>query len=279
MQIQRSIPALACVLLAAAMPAMADDHPMLDHMSVTAGIFASNFSGGIRADGKTANSGTRLDFSRDMGAGGTQWVPYVAFAWRPWERHEFEVSYYHFNTSNSRTLARNFEFNNQVLAADTSLHSKNTVDAFSLTYRYWAWIGDRAAFGVTGGLQNYSFSLHLNGTVTVTGANGTVSGYREASARASTNLPDPSIGVAYRYQANDWARLVADAGGFHVHIGNVDATLWNLRLGAEFYPFKDWAIIPQFTFNKINADVTGSRFRGNLNMKFNGGQVLVKYRF
>ncbi|RDI96965.1 hypothetical protein DVT68_18930 [Dyella solisilvae] len=279
MYLPRVIPGLACVLLTVSMPAMADDHPMLDNASITVGMFANNFSGSIRADGNTKNSGTRLDFSRDLGEGGTQWLPYIAASWRPWDRHEFELSYYHFEVSHDKTLDRDLVFNNQTLEVGTDLHSKTTVDAINLTYRYWAWIGDQAAFGVTGGLQNYSFDLKLSGTAFASGPNGTNSGSRSATAKASTDLPNPSIGVAYRWQMAPWARLVVDAGAFKANIGNVDATLYNARLGAEFYPFGNWAIVPQFMFNRINADVTGSRFNGNATFRFRGGQLLVKYRF
>ncbi|WP_130618020.1 hypothetical protein [Dyella amyloliquefaciens] len=259
--------------------ALADDHPMLDYFSVSGGLFANSFSGGLRADGNVRDSGTTLNFSRDLGEGGTRYLPYLNVTWRPWDRHEFEFDYYHDSTDHSRTLNRSLDFNNQTLVLGTALNSKFSLDAYGLTYRYWAWIGDNSAFGISGGLQAYSFSLKLKGTVSASGASGATSATREAEGKASTDLPDPSIGLSYRYQMAPWARFVTDAGAFKANIDQIDATLYNFRVGVEFYPLENWAIITQYQYNKIDADVEQNRFRGNATFRFSGGQVLVKYRF
>jgi hypothetical protein len=266
-------------LFLAPIAACADDHPMLDYVSISGGLFANSFKGSLRADGDIRNSGTSLDFSRDLGAGGTRYLPYLDVTWRPWDRHEFELSYYHDSTSNSRTLDRSLDFNNQQLLIGTSLHSDFTLDVYSFNYRYWAWIGDKAAFGLNAGLQAYSFDLKLHGTAAASGSNGAASGERAASADASTDLPNPSIGLSYRYQMAPWARLVTDLGAFKANIGNIDATLYDARLGVEFYPWENWAIITQYSYNRINADVDQNKFRGNVTFRFSGGQVLLKYRF
>lgn len=259
--------------------AFADDHPMLDRFSMSAGVFANSFSGSTRVDGNVRNSGTRLDFDRDLGQNGTRYLPYVAATWRPFERHEFELSYYHDDTDGSKDLHRTIVFNGQAFDLDTRLKSKFTLDSGSFTYRYWAWIGDQAAFGLTAGLQAYSFDLKLSANVSASGGGGGVSGSVSRSAKASSDLPDPSIGLAYRLQMAPWARLVVDAGAFKANVDNVDATLYNARLGAEFYPFEHWAVIAQYSYNKIDADVDRNKLRGNVTFRFSGGQVLLKYRF
>jgi hypothetical protein len=176
-------------------------------------------------------------------------------------------------------LNRSIEFNNQTLLVGTSLGSKFTLDAANLTYRYWIWMGDNAAFGLSAGLQNYSFDLRLQGTASATGPNGGASSSRMVTAKASTDLPDPSIGVAYRYQMAEWARLTMDAGAFKANIGNVDATLYNARVGVEFYPWRNWGLVTQYAYNKIDADISGSHFAGHTSFKFNGFQLLLKLRF
>ncbi|MHA6203427.1 hypothetical protein ACXU4B_03270 [Dyella soli] len=266
-------------LLATMAPAMADDHPMLDYASVSAGIFTNDLSASLRFDGRVRNSGTPLDFSRDLGQGGTQSLPFIEGTWRPWERHEFELTYFHDSNDASHTINRTVVFNNQTLNAGATLNSKFSLDAGGVTYRYWAWIGDRAAFGLTAGLQAYSFELKLKATASVQGANGGGSVTRSINSKASTDLPDPSIGLAYRYQMADWARLVADGGAFKANIGNIDATLYNARVGVEFYPWQQIGVVTQYSYNKIDADVTKNRFSGNATFRFSGLQLLFKWRF
>ncbi len=265
--------------LLAAWPVHADDHPMLDYVSVSVGAFANNTSATLRADGDVRNSGTRLDFSRDLGQGGTRTLPYIDVTWRPWERHEFEFSYYYDSNDNSRTLSRTIIFNQHALMLGAQLSSRFTLNAGSLSYRYWAWIGDNAAFGLTAGLQAYHFSLRLSSTETATSIGGSASSSSTANSRASSSLPNPSIGLSYRYQMADWARLVADGGAFKANIDQIDATLYNARLGVEFFPWKHFGVVTQYSYNKIDADINRSRFHGNTDFEFKGFQVLLQGRF
>ncbi len=269
----------SCVLADAWGPSLSQERDMLDHASVSVGIFSNDFSASMRVDGQTKRSGTSLDFSRDLGQGGTQSLPFISGTWRPWDRHEFELSYFHDSNDSSRTLNRSIVFNNQTLTVGSTLGSKFTLDAANLTYRYWIWIGDKGAFALSAGLQTYSFDLRLTGTASVAGPAGGAATSREVSSKASTDLPDPSIGVAYRYQMADWARLIADAGAFKANIGDVDAKLYNARIGVEFYPWEHWGVVTQYAYNEIKADVDGSHFSGRTNFKFNGFQLLIKARF
>ena len=251
----------------------------LDEVSVSVGAFANSTSASLRADGAILGSGTVVDFDRDLGQGGTKSLPYFDVTWRPWEHHEFELSYFSESNSQTRTLSRNIVFNGKEFIVGSQLGSKFSVDAGSITYRYWAWTSDDAAFGIFGGLQWYSISLDVNGTVGITGSDGSVTETGSASAKVSSTLPDPSIGLSYRYQMADWARLVADGGGFKINVENVDATLYNARVGVEFYPWTNFGVVTQYSYNKIEADVDRTNFLGNADIKFSGFQVLLKARF
>jgi len=251
----------------------------LDDISVSVGAFANNSSATLRADGAVLGSGTPLDFDRDLGQGGTKALPYFDVTWRPWEHHEFEFSYFSESNSQTSTLSRNIMFNGKEFIVGSRLASKFSVDAGSITYRYWAWTSDDAAFGIFGGLQWYSISLDVNGTVGITGSDGGVTQTGSASAKVSSTLPDPSLGLSYRYQMADWARLVADGGGFKIKVENVDATLYNARVGVEFYPWTNFGVVTQYTYNKIEADVERTNFLGNADIRFSGFQVLLKARF
>jgi hypothetical protein len=251
----------------------------LDNWSVSVGAFSDNSSGSIRVDGTTQGSGTTLDLDRDLGQGGTSSLPFFAATWRPWEHHEFEFFYYSDSNDASRTIDRNFMFGDKEFAVGGQLKTKLSVDSGNLTYRYWAWTSDVAAFGIYGGLNWYSISLDLNGTVDVVGPDGTVTGTTTASRKVSSTLPDPSIGLSYRYQMADWARLVADGGGFKINVQDIDATLYSARLGVEFYPWTNFGVVTQYMWNHIDADLDKTTFRGNFDADFNGLQVLLKARF
>lgn len=270
---------LSCLIAGECGPARADERPMLDEVSVSAGIFSNDLSANMRVDGGIKGSGTAIDFSRDLGQGGTHSLPFISATWRPWDRHEFELAYFHDDNDRSRTLNRSLVLKNQTFTVGSTLSSKFSLDAGSLAYRYWLWIGDNGAFGLSAGLQTYSFDLRLKASANVSGPSGGAAATRTVSASASTNIPDPSIGISYRYQMANWARFVADAGAFKANIGDIDAKLYNARLGVEFYPWQSFGVVTQYAFNKISADIDKSGFSGHTSFKFNGFQLLVKVRF
>src|SRR5512135_1227952 len=104
--------------------AYAEEITALDNVSISVGAFANNTSASLRADGATAGSGTTLDFDRDLGQGGTRSLPYFDVTWRPWEHHEFELSYFTDSNSSSRTLSRSVIFNGKEFIVGGQLGSK-----------------------------------------------------------------------------------------------------------------------------------------------------------
>jgi hypothetical protein len=240
---------VASLLLALAGTASAADTPMLDDFAVNVGLFANSANSQVKVN-SGSNAGSTIDLKNDLGM-----------------------------ESKTRTLSRDITIRDDVYHAGVQLSSKLSYQAFGFDYRYWLWIGDKASFGVGGGLQAYSFDLKLNGTAEITGPNGGPSTSANRTAKASTDIPDPSLGISYRYQAADWARFVADAGAFKIKVGNIDATLYNTRFGMEFYPWQNFGIVTQYQYNKINAEVTKDDFNGKADFKFSGFQVLARVRF
>ena len=256
--------------------ACADQHAMLDDWSVSLGLFSNNNKATIQGNGYTSG-GTDINVDRDLGVGGTSSLPFFAASWRPWERHEFFLAYYSDSKSNTRTLQRDITFQGETFTLGGSLETKFSYDAYGIGYTYWAWIGDEGAFGLTGGLEDYSLELKLTGSASIAGGGGGVGG--SATAKASTDIPDPFIGINYRYQMTDWARLVLIAGAFKAKIDNIDATLYNGTAGVEFYPWQNIGIVTQYGFNRINADLTKNDFSGKADLHFQGLQALLKIRF
>ena len=258
--------------------ASASDAPMLDTFSVNAGVFANNLDADLRVNGNSGR-GTTIDLKRDLGVGGSRSLPFFSMTWRPFERHEFGVAYYQDDVSRTRTASRDITIRDNTYTAGTDISAKLNLESYGLGYRYWAWIGDQAAFGVGCGLEAYSFDLKLRGTAVVTGPDGSQSVVADAQAKASTDIPDPYIGFSYRYQLTDWARLAGDAGAFKANVGDIDATLYNMRFGLELYPWQNFGIVTQYSYNKIDADVSKTNFNGNATFRFSGVQVLFKFRY
>lgn len=266
------------LLLSSAAPAVANNAPMLDGFAIDVGFFASNLDANARVNGNVEH-GTNVDFDRDLGIGGTSSLPFLSMSWRPFERHEFNFSYYEDDNSEDHALSRDITIRDNTYRAGTSISTKLSYTTYGAGYRYWAWIGDRAAFGVGLGFQGYNFKLKVKGEADITEPGGTLQTVADVGTSVSTTIPNPYIGLSYRYQAADWARFVADFGAFKANISDIDATLYNTRIGVEFYPWQNFGIVTQYMYSKIDADVSKSRFDGNAVFRFDGAQVLFRLRF
>jgi hypothetical protein len=261
---------------AAAAPAAADD-PMLDNFSVQLGLYASNISSTLSLNGSNPNGS--IDLHRDIDLPSSSTLPFFDLTWRPFERHEFSFNYYSDDESRTRTLARDITIRDKVYQLGAQVKGELSLEFYGIGYRYWWYIGDKSAFGIGGGLQNYSLTFKLTGSAGIVGPNGSVIESQTQTTKASTDIPDPFLGISWRYQAIDWLRVVADLGAFKANISNIDATLYSGRLGLEFYPWERFGIVTQYSYDRIKADLSKNEFSGDQVFRFHGLQVLAKFRF
>lgn len=66
---------------------------------------------------------------------------------------------------------------------------------------------------------------------------------------------------------------------FKPNIDQIDAPPYNARLGVALFPWKHFGVVTQYSYNKIDAHISRSRFRENAYFEFKGFQVLPQGRF
>ena len=102
------VPCLATAALSlASFPALAVEP--LDTFSVRLGGYVQTFDTEVRADGQTA-AGTQIDLQRDLGIDEDTTIGYASVSWRPWDHHEFGLSYYTTDGDATRILQRDIMF-------------------------------------------------------------------------------------------------------------------------------------------------------------------------
>jgi hypothetical protein len=266
--------ATAILLAAAATEAGAVE--VLDTFSARVGGYITQFDTKIRADGQT-DQGTRIDLERDLGMDQSNTVAFVAVAWRPWEKHEFGLSYYQDDGSATRQIDRDIEFNGNLYQTSSTVHAELNLDAYEPYYVYWAANRDTWSLGPRFGLVWYRIDLGLEMRLD---ANGDPVGSGGVRGEASADLPAPSIGGSWRWVpgGNDW-RLSADVGYFSANINDIDADVTFGRFGVEWFPWENWGASLDYTARRINADAEKTDFDGNFRFIDNGLRLGVVYRF
>ncbi|HEY9254323.1 MAG TPA: hypothetical protein VIP30_07290 [Stenotrophomonas sp.] len=263
---------LVAPLLAIASPAWAVEP--LDTFSVRLTGYVTDFDTKLRADGQT-DAGTRIDLQRDLGLDKNNTIASVGATWRPFDNHEFGLSYYQDSADADRRTRRDFDFNGRHYQTDTQLKADFDLDAYEAYYVYWALNRERWALGPRVGLLWYKMQLTLSANVDI---NGNAIGTR-AENSVDADLPAPTIGGSWRWTPGEQWRIGADVGYFTADINDIDADVTFGRLGVEWYPWENWGVLVDYTLRRIDADADKSRFNGNLRFIDSGFRLGLTYRF
>lgn len=246
----------------------------LDTFSARIGGYITTFDTEVRADGTTAR-GTPIDLEADLGLDNSAAIGYVGVTWRPWEHHEFGLTYYQYDADNTRAVSRDFTFQDTTYTTNSVISTDVGIDGYELYYTWWAASNERWALGPRIGLVWYRMNMTVSLLVDANGNN--FGGSRREDVEA--NLPSPAIGGSWRWvPAPEW-RISADAGYFAANVDNVDADVVYGRLGVEWFPWERSGFSLDYTISKINADADRSRFTGNFDFVESGFRLGYVYRW
>jgi hypothetical protein len=270
-----SVSVLALGLLSiASMPARAVEP--LDTVSFRIGGYVTSWDTKVRADG-TNSRGTQVELDRDFGLDDSATIGYVGVTWRPWENHEFGLSYYQDDADSTRTITRDITFQDTTYRANSIVSADVGIDAYEAYYVWWAARKENWALGPRLGLIWYRLDMALALQVDVNG-NAAGGAFRE---EASADLPSLTLGGAWRWTPGghgNW-RIGADVGYFKANINDVDADVKFGRIGVEWFPWERSGFSLDYTVSKITADAQKSDFIGNLDFIDSGLKVGYVYRW
>jgi hypothetical protein len=271
---RKAIAASACLPVLLLMSSQAWAVEPLDTFSVRLSGYVSKFDTELRADGETER-GTPIDLERDLGLDADNIIANIGLTWRPWENHEFGLSYYTQSADKTRQTQRTFEFEDNLYQANSTVRADSDIDAYEAYYVWWAANHETWTLGPRFGLIWYRLKLGLSLEVD---SNGNQVG-GAVSNSVSADLPAPTIGGSWRWVfADDW-RMSADAGYFSVNVNDVDGDVYFGRLGIEWFPWERSGFLLDYTISKIKVDANKSDFNGNIDFKDSGLRLGYVYRF
>ena len=168
----------------------------LDTVSFRIGGYITSWDTKVRADGTTAR-GTEVDFDRDFGLDDSATIGYVGATWRPWDHHEFGLTYYQHDADATRMITRDITFQDTTYRTNSIVSADVGIDAYEAYYTWWAATHENWALGPRLGLIWYRMDATLALQVD---ANGTAFG-GAVREEASADLPSLTIGGSWRWNA------------------------------------------------------------------------------
>lgn len=268
----------SAIAIAAAMSApvaMAQETPVLDRASFQLKLAIPDTQTDVRADG-TTGSGTEVDFENDLGIDNDSNVATIGGTFRPWDNHEFSLTYYTLDNDATRRISRNISFDGQNYATNSTIKTEYSLDTFDMSYTWWGMNEDSWALGPRVGLVWYSLDLGLSATLD---ANGVPVAGGVGRAEISANVPAPTIGGGWRWRPADHWRVKVDGGYFQANISDFDGAVTYVSAGVEWIPWENWGFTGTYTRSNIDVSGTDTDFTGDLDFTQANFSLGVIYRF
>jgi hypothetical protein len=252
--------------------ALADDSaPSLlnDPFYLSLGTFILNSDTEVRFDGDTGR-GTPIDWERTFGGGDSTRFR-VDGHWRFGDSDRHKVRFMWFNSSRtgSRTIDEEIDFGDEVFPVDAKVTGEFSFDIYELAYEYAFLKRDTYEIDGTIGLHLASLSMGLKAKEEDSGGALLVDVEREGTIDA----PLPVIGLRGIWQLPHNFSIDAGAQFFSLSIDEYDGNLQDYRVMVNWQPKKWLGFGIGYNQFKVDLDVDGDKFNGNLNWEYSGPMI------
>lgn len=264
------------LLLLAAAPGAAMAVEPLDRIGFSVGSYVNRFDTEVRADGHNTGSGTTINLKRDLDLDPDNLIAFARLTWRPFDRHEFGLSYFGNSVEAEHRLDRDIVFEDELYQARATARANLDLRSLEAYYTWWGFSSDTWALGPRLGVTVYRVELGLELTLDVNG-NPVGSGAVDGNYRG--DLPAPTLGASWRWTpAEDW-RIAADAGWLSTKINRIDGTVGYVRLSAEWHPWQHAGLMLEYSFMDVSASTEREHFTGHLDLRDSGVRAGLVVRY
>jgi hypothetical protein len=215
-----------------------------------------------------------VNFNKDLGLETDNLVASIGATWRPWENHQFSIAYFKNSAQNTLVLDDPIEWDG--VEYDGTVKANTSTNNFDFSYIWWVANKEKWALGPRLGLTfiNLDFGIDL-----LLDANGDPVTDDSFDRSEKTNLPAPSLGIAWRWvPAQSW-RINMDAGYLTATVGDFDGSILYLAGGVEWFPWENWGFSLNAIRNSLDVSSDQADFRGNLDITQTNYNFGVTYRF
>lgn len=201
---------------------------------VDAGGTLLRMSETIRVDPENGGEGTEINVEDVLGVSRSTLQPRVAFRWRPWHRHEFEIGFQRAVRSAEKTLTDTIVFRDTSFAAGLRINSNIRTSQLFLNWRWAFTRKENTQIGFTLGLGALFLRSQLNALAGATpgGADTTTVQYGDS---ASFTAPVGSVGGYGRFRLGDRWYLEPDLRFIYVKISNLKAGVIETGLAGRYF--------------------------------------------
>jgi opacity protein-like surface antigen len=257
---------LALLSVSASSPALAQSTDF-DRFSISLGVFLLNGDTKTQLDGQIPNSGTPVDLENDLGFDKSDSVFRVDGYFRFNEKHRLDFSNFDLSRSASKQIQEDIEWNGEFFPVDTAVDAKLNWNIYKLAYTWSFLRRDKGYLGATAGLYVADVGTSLAA---------------ESIGRSSSGgvtAPLPVFGLRGQYDLAEKWSLRGSAEIFAIEYGDYSGYLYDVYAGLDYQLTQHVAVGLGLNSVKLNLGVDKGNFSGDLDWRYDGGLLFLKFDF
>ena len=251
------------LVLASTTTALADD----GDFSVSLGVFLTNRDSQTRVDGAIPGSGTPVDLENDLGFDKSDTVFRIDGYYRFNEKHRIDFSVFDLSRSASKQIQKEIDWNDTIYPIDTVVDASLDLAIYKLAYTWSFMRRDSGYLGLTAGLYTADIDTSISA---------------ESIGRSSSSgftAPLPVLGLRGQYDLSERWSLRGSAEVFAVEYGDFSGSLYDVYAGVDYQITNHIAVGAGVNLVNINVGVSKPNLDGDLDWRYDGGLLFLKFDF
>ena len=238
-----------------------------DRFSISLGVFLTNRDSKAQLDGQIPNSGTPVDLENDLGFDKSDTVFRLDGVFRFNEKHRIDFSAFDLSRSASKQIQKDIEWNGELFPIDTVVDASLDLNIYKVAYTWSFLRRDKGYIGATAGLYVADVGTSLAA---------------ESIGRSSSGgvtAPLPVFGLRGQYDLAEKWSLRGSAEIFAIEYGDYSGSLYDVYAGLDYQLLERMAVGLGINSVKLNVGISKGNFDGDLDWRYDGGLLFLKFDF
>jgi len=245
-------------------PALAADE---SKFSVSLGVFVTDRDSETRLDLVGGPSGTPVDLEVDLGLDKSDSVFRVDGFYRFNDKHQINFSAFDLSRTATKVIEKEIDWQGTIFPINTSVDGEFDLNVYKLAYTYSFMTREKGYLGLTAGLYIANIGSRLTGRNVGTREGGEIT------------APLPVVGLRGEYRFSEKWAFRASGEFFALEYQEFDGSLTDLYAGVDYQLFDHAAIGLGLNSVTIDLGISGTDLNGNVDWRYDGGLLFVKFEF
>ena len=217
--------------------------------------------------------GAKINLEDDLGMDTKAKVFRLDGHYRFTDAHKVEFAYYSINTSGSKTISEDLNFDGVTYKAGASISSFLDVDIYKVNYSYSFYHNEKVELSIGAGLHIMDISTGLSG-------NATVDGSAESFVAENVDVlaPLPVIGFDLDYAVTPRFHVRGSVDYFGISVDQYSGSLTDVLISADYQAFDNFGLGAGLNVTSLDAEVDDDT-KYELDQRVTGVLVYLSYNY